>query len=103
MNTVDYPDNIIGILFRLLEKAVGFADRFIENLSLTPFQALDSYLVQQGSPDWLVKVIGIIVEWTFPLRPILDNFTIMDLLIGWALGVVLIIGFLKYFGDLIGL
>lgn len=103
MNNIDYPDNIIGLLFELLQKAVGFADRFVQNLSLTPFEALDFYLVQEGTPPWLAEVITTITKWISPLRALFDSFTIMDMLIGWALGVVLIIGFFKYFGDLLGL
>lgn len=100
MYITDFPDNIIGTLFKLLKAAMNIANLLVENLMRTPSEIFSGWLEQSGLPDWLNNLL---TAWTKFSNPIYSNLTLFDILIGGAFILILIIGIIKFFGDSIGL
>ena len=103
MDSSMYPDNIIGLMFKILDAAMSLANGLVENLMKTPSEILGDKLAGGNVPNWLRTVIEYVLEWSSPLLAIIDNYSLFDILIGSALLIVLVIGVVKYFGDTIGL
>lgn len=93
-----YPDNIIGIMFRILDGAMYIANLLVENLMRTPSEIINNWLENEGLPDWLVEFLDAVVKWNSPLTA---NITLFDLLIGSALIIVLVFGTVKFFTNVL--
>lgn len=95
-----YPDNIIGIMFTLLESFMHICNQIVENFLKTPVEILTGWLDNSALPDWLVNIIQGVVAWH---NPILNNVTLFDLLVGSALILVLFGAIFKFATDIVGL
>lgn len=95
-----YPDNIIGIMFTLLESFMHICNQIVANFFKTPVAILTGWLDDSTLPEWLVDIIEKIVAWH---NPVLNNITLFDLLVGSALILVLIGAVVKFATDIVGL
>lgn len=101
-----YPDNVLGLMYRILDAVMSFCQAIVQNLASTPLEIMQRYLQSSNLPDWLRTALEWLVEALTAANPLLSftyNLTLFDLLLGSGVILILLIGIIKYFGDVIGL
>lgn len=100
MNGIEFPQNVIGTMFRILKACMTMANALVDNLFMTPSAVISEWLADANTPDWLNTFLTTLIEINIPF---IAHLTIFDFLVGSSLMLVLIIGIVKYFGDAMGL
>ena len=100
MQISEFPNNIIGFMFRLLQAAMNISNKLIEIFMRTPTEIMSGWLSNLDMTESLREVITL---WMNITNPFISNLTLFDITIGGALIIVLIVGVMKYFANAMGL
>lgn len=98
-----YPSNILGLMFRVLDSVMGFCNQLVQNLELTPLEAINAQLENSGLPGWLATEIRLAVQFLAeaPTAAFLRNMTVFDLIIGTGIAFILVFGMIKFFTSIV--